>query len=104
MGLNNNIKKQILVPKRPHDAYNINVKRKFSVGKCCHKGKEIGVTYSPQDHNAFWGDRDSEGIKEVMRRTGYDLKATEGLEELHIKWKDSAREITTSVGDTNTSG
>ena len=53
MGLNKNIEKQILVPKRPHDAYDMNVKVKVFVGKYCHKGKEIRATESPQEYNAF---------------------------------------------------
>ena len=44
------------------------------------------------------------GGKWVMRRSDYDLKTVGGLEDIHIKWKDSAREQTTSAGDMSKSG
>ena len=53
MDLNNNIKRQNFVPKRPHDAYDMNDKNKLSVGEYCHKGKESGKTKSLHERNAF---------------------------------------------------
>ena len=40
MGLNNNIEKQILVPKRPHDAYDMNVKVNALWGNIATKEKK----------------------------------------------------------------
>ena len=42
-----------MVPKRPHDAYDMNVKVNAFVGKYCLKGKEIRETEDPQECNAF---------------------------------------------------
>ena len=53
MGLNNNIEKQILVPKRPHDAYDMNAKVNALWGNIATKGKEIRETENPQEHNVF---------------------------------------------------
>ena len=78
-----------MVPKRPHDAYDMKCKSKFFAGKYCHKGKEIRETESPQEHNAFHKEKSLErqrlwGIK-VVRRPGYDLKTIRGLEEFHTQ-------------------
>ena len=40
MGLNNNIEKQILVPKRPHDAYDMNVRVNTLWGNIATKEKK----------------------------------------------------------------
>ena len=70
MGLNNNIEKQILGPKRPHDAYDMNVKVNSVWGNVATKEKKSerpkvcrSTMHSVRkDHR---GDRDSEGIKRL---------------------------------------
>ena len=49
MGLNNNIEKQILVLKRPHDANDINAKVNALWGNIATKEKEIRGTENPQE-------------------------------------------------------
>ena len=66
MGLNNNIEKQILVPKRPHDAYDMNAKVSSLWGNIATKEKK---SERPKVHRSImhsvrkthWGDRDSGG-------------------------------------------
>ena len=45
--------RQILVPKRPHDAYDMNAKVNALWGNIATKEKEIRETENPQEYNAF---------------------------------------------------
>ena len=68
-----------MVPKRPHDAYDMNAKVNSLWGNIATKEKKLerpkvrrSMIYSVR--KTHWEDRDSEGIKRVMRRPGYVLK------------------------------
>ena len=91
-----------MVPKRPHDAYDMNAKVNALWGNIATKEKEIRETENPQEHNAFhkenslgrqrlWGD------KRVMRRPGYDLK-------LLGDWRNSIKVERLSRGNRNICG
>ena len=42
-----------MVPKRPHDAYDMNAKANAMWGNIATKEKEIREIENPQEHNAF---------------------------------------------------
>ena len=46
------MQKQTLVPKKPHDVYDMNVKINL-YGEMLPQTKESGETGSPQEYNAF---------------------------------------------------